>query len=351
MKKVTLINQLAGKDNLGDMLNKTLKDDSFSELCILVAYTSWEGIVLIHKELERFYDSKKKVSIILGVSDSLFEYDVLRYLIERYPKADIRVFSAANVNYEFHPKCYLFKGMKKSKFIVGSNNLTLGGLYSNSECSLIIEYDKNKEKKFDKEVTSLFQTYSAPHKPFSRENLKKIDQKFLSYYRKLSDSKAKIKKRQTKTLKESVFPEIEIILHRKERIEKTKTKSRTKTKKAILTLLLEVKKETGVGGTQVQIPAEVVRNFFKVSNTGHQTIEVRVDQKTLRPAVLCHFKNNTHRITFPEIFELDRPLILKMEKIEARLYDVSILSKEKYKENIRICDDGSRSGAKKWKII
>jgi len=41
MKKVTLINQLAGKDNLGDMLNKTLKDDSFSELCILVAYTSW----------------------------------------------------------------------------------------------------------------------------------------------------------------------------------------------------------------------------------------------------------------------------------------------------------------------
>jgi len=116
------------------------------------------------------------------------------------------------------------------------------------------------------------------------------------------------------------------------------------------TLLLEVLTETGAGGTQVQIPIHVINEFFKVSTTGHQTIELKFGSNEFRPAVVCHFQNNTHRITLPELENIDRPVLTEFVDLGKKCFHVRIITGKEYEKLIKLCKNNTRYNSKKWVI-
>jgi len=352
--KIKIINQKPGINDLSKEINDALLSGRFKAFRALVAYVSWGGIGLIHEKLETFYDQGNNLSLIIGVGDDGSEIDVLRYFKQRFPKADINIFYAPTQNYKFHPKVYMFSGNKESLIFIGSNNLTKGGLFCNSECSTKLEIHHKKDKKIYDSLNVLWKTYSDPKPPFFIGNLHKLSKKLFAVYPKSGAKKQKVKQTTFNKLLESIFPSIKIPAIPKTTLQRQfvrhKKQVRLSKKCRGKVLFLQVLKETGLSGTQVQIPREVIEGYFNVPTTGHQTIEIQIEKGAIRPAVICHFKNNTHRISFPEIAKFRRPLLMKFINEDSKLYKVNSLKGSNYKKGLKKCTKQTRYSAKRWGV-
>lgn len=351
--EVNIINQRAGFDCLSEEINHQFHNGKFTSFRALVAYVSWAGIGLIHKELEKFYDKGKKVFLIIGIGNDGAELDVLRYFKDRFPQARISIFYASGGGYTFHPKLYIFSDNNTSLTLLGSNNLTRGGLFVNSECSVKIKIDHNKDTELYSSINEVWKTYANPIAPFSKSNLQQISDKLFAAYPKTTVKKRNNKAKTFENSLKKIFPSIKITKANTINFPKQKNGQFSKTnihKHQYKELLLEVLKETGAEGTQIQIPKEVITDYFKVPTNNNQTIEIKIGNSDVRPAVICHFPNNTHRISFQEIIKINRPFLMKFKMIDANLFKVKFLTGNEYKKNINKCIKQTRYKSKKWVI-
>lgn len=344
--QVELIHQRLGINPLYKEINTALSDDRFKTFRALVAYVSWQGIGLIHEQLEAFYDRGNKVSMILGVGDNRGEIDVLRYLKQRFPLASFSVFHAPDQNYTFHPKVYIFSNQSNSLVLLGSNNLTSGGLFGNTECSIKLSIENSVDLVVHRGINELWKEYLDPKPPFSKRNLRTIGKKLFVLYEKREKS-YKAERPKMKDALDAIFPKLKLPFSPQTSFLKPQSKQYSK-KGA--TLLLQILKETGAGGTQVQIPREVILKYFNVSAAGQQTIEVKVADGAIRPAVICHFGNNTHRISFPEITKMKRPFLMKFLR-KGRVYFIYFVVGQKYRDMVTRCKNQTRYSAKKWEFF
>jgi len=311
----------------------------------LVAYISWQGIKLIHRELEEFYNNGKEISIILGIGDGPNESDAIRYLIQRFTKADIFLFHVPVDHYTFHPKIYIFNNHLKTLAFIGSNNFTTGGLFCNSECCVKLSFDNRNNKEIYREINSIWNSYSQPLGPFKRRNLRRIDQRLLVEYSKRNLAIQKTRQKVNTQAFDKLFPAIQI---ERPVVPMIKLPKKKKKEKYRTTLLLEILRETGMEGTQVQIPRKVIDEYFDVPGSGHQTVELKFKNNPIRPAVICHFSNNTHRISFPEVAGVKRPLLMKFNKFKKNIYTVELIKGKEYEKLIKLCTNQTRSAARRW---
>ncbi|MBW2321269.1 MAG: phospholipase D family protein [Deltaproteobacteria bacterium] len=343
-----ILHQFPGKQNLNEELKIALKNETFNQLRILVAYISWPGIRLIHKELELFHDSGKQVSMIIGVGDGYSESTGIRYLMERLYNANLFIFHAPLQSFTFHPKMYLFSNEVECLAFIGSNNFTTGGLFCNCECCVKLSLNYKSDAKTCEEVETVWSSYEEPLKPFEKGNLKRIDQKLLTDYSKQIEPLRRTRHKLKTPILKNIFPAVKI---QRPAIPDVKVQTSTKKSSAKRILLLEILKETGVEGTQVQIPRKVIDEYFDVPSTGHQTIELQIGNRPIRPAVICHFGNNTHRVSFPELARHKRPLLMKIVKVKQNLYKVELLKGRNYEKFIKKCTHQTRSAARRWEIL
>lgn len=344
--KTEILHQFPGKQNLNEQLIKALKDDSCTQLRIIVAYISWYGIRPMHRELEKFHDAGKKVSIIIGVGGGRSESEGIKYLIERLYNADLFIFHAPSPNFTFHPKIYIFSNDSKRLVFIGSNNFTMGGLFCNCECAVKLSLNYKSDKKYWKEINAIWGSYLKPLKPFKKGNLKKITSKLLYAYSKEIETAQKTYKKSSKPILKKLFPAVQIIRPPVPPVEKRVSK-----KKVGKILLLEILKETGARGTQVQVPRRVIDYYFDAPVKGYQTIELKFGYERVRPAVICHFPNKTHRISFHELGGLRRPLLMKFNESGENRYSVKLITGKEYKKLIKKCTNQTRSGARRWGIL
>jgi len=348
---IAVLNQMPNGFNLSNELNQTFITGDYTSLRILMAYISWDGISLIHEELEKFHDNNKSVEMIIGLSGGLSDPSTLTYLLERLPKSNIYVFHTPTINYTFHPKVYFFENQNEILVYIGSNNFTLGGLFYNSECCVKLKISKNDNAQLCSEINAIWETYKTPHNPFGQGNLKRINKKIISLYEKHIKASIRRKSAPRWTSFDKLFSSIVMPSTPVTRMKKTAKRLKTQPIIRGKTLLLQVLNETGAAGTQVQIPRAVVENYFGLETYGHQTIELQFIGKNLRPAVLCHFSNNTHRISFFEVASYKRPLLMKFIKQKEKFYTVELLSGSQYEKYIKLCDKQTRYAAKKWAIL
>jgi HKD family nuclease len=126
-------------------IRQLLSDKNLTEAIFSVAFIKTSGVDLISEEIKPL---KNKITIFAGIRNGITSIQAIFKLIDL--KCFVYLVDTGVGRIVFHPKAYVFEYDDCYKIIMGSANLTSGGLNGNIEYSSIIECDKNdiKVKKF-----------------------------------------------------------------------------------------------------------------------------------------------------------------------------------------------------------
>jgi HKD family nuclease len=103
---------------------------------ISVAFVSESGVRELEQQLTA---TKGRVVVLAGIRNditSMQGLDALRKIV-----GDLFTVDTGSRMVLFHPKLYLVRGKTHARLLVGSANLTLGGLNNNIEAGMLIEFD------------------------------------------------------------------------------------------------------------------------------------------------------------------------------------------------------------------
>jgi hypothetical protein len=117
-------------------LSKTLADTDIESLTMLIAWARFGGLGRFEKEIKAFRRRGGKLQLIVGIDQGIATEPGLKLAIELATQAFVFHDSEST----FHPKLYLGEGAAKASLLVGSSNLTAGGLFSNYEASMEAEF-------------------------------------------------------------------------------------------------------------------------------------------------------------------------------------------------------------------
>lgn len=177
---IKIIIQPLDGNSLGDLLKKCLKGEfeSFKSFYVAVAFLKKSGFKHIQTELSEFLEKGGKTKFIIGVDHSGTTYEGLQEVIKCVGSSgEIWIQHSEETHVTFHPKLYLFEGEKLSVLVIGSNNITEGGLYTNDEASSISWLDMT-----NKDDLALFTSAKKSFDEWSKDgstNILKLDSSIL----------------------------------------------------------------------------------------------------------------------------------------------------------------------------
>lgn len=135
---------------------------------ISVAFLKMSGLSLIMDALKKFLSNNGELQIIAGQNFGLTEPEALTCLfdlLKNHSKSKLYLYKAASADCIFHPKMYLFESKNGGKIILGSANMTKGGISSNNEVSISLEC--KLDSKIWEQSKATFNTYLANSEPAS----------------------------------------------------------------------------------------------------------------------------------------------------------------------------------------
>ena len=131
---------------IGNIVNQELQNAQ--SVRIAIAFLKYSGIKVIEKSLDQCLKNNGNVEIIAGLDFKTTDPQSMHYLIKLQkstPNLKFYCYGDKDVNKNnivFHPKIYLFQGKRETTGIVGSTNLTGGGLMTNFEANVIFKESK-----------------------------------------------------------------------------------------------------------------------------------------------------------------------------------------------------------------
>lgn len=125
---------------LGTRLIEFLKSQEYRSLNIFVAFAKNSGVLRLKDALVDFRKRGGVVNVYVGVDLGGTSYEALTALLLYVDSLNI-VHSERGQT--FHSKIYQFLGDNKNVTVVGSHNLTGGGLWTNFESSFIMEFENS----------------------------------------------------------------------------------------------------------------------------------------------------------------------------------------------------------------
>ncbi|MHA6325985.1 hypothetical protein [Roseivivax sp. CAU 1753] len=256
----------------------------------------------------------------------------------------------------FHPKVYLFRNVEEARLIVGSNNMTASGLYSNVEAGLQLDTALT-----DEVIESALDAMASWRDTTSGFALK-LDETLLS---KLLDNgyikeEDKIRPPQRKSKKKSDGSDTEKLFASRTYAPPKKT-TKTKKSKSVgssgpkekepieadpsgTTVLMRLRKARG---TQTQIPFRVADKFFKDISQVESVQSGLVHG--LNPAK-AHNKQNTIKLEIPELKDFDDPYA-RFEKSGGTVtYEVHDVGSPKGNQIKATLEDGFTKGTTQMSI-
>jgi len=132
-----------------DVLNEAILNAN--SLRFAVAFAKYSGLQLIKKSLDDFFSKSGNAIFLIGLDFSSTDPIVLRELHsyqEKTKSFELLCYRGGGLGEvsTYHPKVYLFDGeAKHHTAIVGSSNLTRGGLLTNVEANVLVSSDTESE--------------------------------------------------------------------------------------------------------------------------------------------------------------------------------------------------------------
>jgi HKD family nuclease len=158
---MNILIQPFSEKTLGEFLKEVFDDrhGQFESFQAAVAYAKKSGVQHLEDKIRAFINSGKKARIIVGIDQQGTSVEGLESLLSALnDHGELFINHDENSFVTFHPKIYYFEGKHKALLVIGSGNLTQGGLYSNDEGFSIIQLNPSSEADRDiiEEVHQIF---------------------------------------------------------------------------------------------------------------------------------------------------------------------------------------------------
>jgi len=147
-------------------LNDLLLQDNIEQVIFNVAFIKTSGIHLLYDGLKRI---SHKGTIFAGIRNGITSIQAVFQLLDI--GMNLYLVDTGSSNIIFHPKLYIFEFNNCYEIIIGSANLTGGGLNSNIEVSTLLTFDKP-----DLSINNFINNIIAFPKKYN-ENIIKINNK------------------------------------------------------------------------------------------------------------------------------------------------------------------------------
>lgn len=127
---------------------------------ISVAFVNRSGVELLEAQLKQW---GAKTKAFIGIRNDITSTQGAKYLLDL--GVSLFLVDTGSRSVLFHPKLYLVKGATHARLVIGSANLTIGGLNNNIEAGFAVELDlKNADEKtlvegIEKEFDALSKDY------------------------------------------------------------------------------------------------------------------------------------------------------------------------------------------------
>lgn len=158
--------------SLGELLKKEIASD-YTELNIFTAFAKNSGVLKLKDSLEEFKNKKRIINVFVGVDLYGTSKEALLNLLD--VTTNLIVVHSENNN-TFHSKIYSLHSKNQYWCAVGSNNLTLGGLWNNFESSIIINGKDNStyESVINLKKRYMDESYGCSFKINTKEDIEKL---------------------------------------------------------------------------------------------------------------------------------------------------------------------------------
>lgn len=124
--------------HIGNEIISLLKSGNFDSLTFVVAFAKNSGVLRLREAFEKFRMEGGCINAYVGIDLGGTSFEALTSLLSIVDSLSIVHFDDGKT---FHPKLYHFRGKEKEILIIGSSNMTSGGLWQNFESSIIISND------------------------------------------------------------------------------------------------------------------------------------------------------------------------------------------------------------------
>lgn len=134
MPRIMISNQPVS-EQLGNYLIETLHEDNYTIFTFAVAFAKNSGVLRLKESLEFFKSKGSSINAFVGMDLGGTSYEALTSL---FGLVDNLYVVHVESDQTFHPKIYSFSNNSEGLLIIGSSNMTGGGLWTNFESSAIV---------------------------------------------------------------------------------------------------------------------------------------------------------------------------------------------------------------------
>lgn len=134
MSKMMILNQPVS-EQLGNYLVETLHEKDYTNFTFAVAFAKNSGVLRLKESLEFFRSKGSSINAFVGVDLGGTSYEALTSL---FGLVDNLYVVHVESDQTFHPKVYSFTNSSEGLLVIGSSNMTGGGLWTNFESSAIV---------------------------------------------------------------------------------------------------------------------------------------------------------------------------------------------------------------------
>ncbi len=342
----SLIDQsLPGSEVTLQRIVQLLEDPKLECVRFAVAFARWEGIGLISSSLEKFLSKSGRFESIYGAANGITTPDALYYgiLLRKIFPASIYAgfIEDEYANVSFHPKFYEFRTASSVRVIVGSVNLTGGGLQRNSEVSLEAEFAIGSSE--DKILNLHWSALKKKAKSLTPDHVLRLSKSPGAAAEKSSKTSPKAGKPYLATsTKPSPRPLFEKILGLSSSKQSVKEKilsefsaiSERPRHLYIQILARETGGTKGKSGSAVQLPVATLGTYFGVARQETRAIKLDFPGETITTNI-THFSNNTHQVRIKQIFSIKRPAVLHLERLGGDHFKANFISESSYQTTLK----------------
>ncbi|NOF43862.1 restriction endonuclease [Vibrio cholerae] len=173
------LHQPLAKFRLIDLIKDTLsQSDIYNDFIIAVAYAKSGILKELKENISEWKKNEGKITALVGIDQKVTSKESLLFIEENFDKSFIVNLKGTT----YHPKIYIFKGPNDARVVIGSNNLTSGGLETNFESSIAVDFnlldesDKNEFNSFYQSINSIHSDEHGIVAEITKELIEKLDE-------------------------------------------------------------------------------------------------------------------------------------------------------------------------------